>query len=214
MDTEIESLLQRVRTGTAGPDEARALERHLTSDSMIPEIRNRLAYNDHIKKHGDAGIHAHVDLNDFGSINKRYGDHVGDEAIVKAGKIIAQLGKKHGGRIVRSGGDEFKLWFLQPHHAENFSKDLHDHFALHDDIAGSHKLSASLGIGHTRERAESALLDAKKTLKQTSPDGTVHRTYPEGKSPTVIKSRLFEGAPEGWLTAEESVKRATAPNKP
>jgi GGDEF domain-containing protein len=208
MDPEIEQLLHRVRVGAAGPEDAKALERHLTSDSMIPEIRNKLAYNHHIQQHGNAGIHVHVDLNDFGLINKRFGDHVGDEAITKAGKAIAQIGKKWGGRVFRSGGDEFKLWFLQPHHAENFSKDLHKHLSLSDDIAGSHKLSACIGIGHTRERAEDALVGAKGELKTITPDGMVQRAHPEGKSPTVVKSHLIKGSPDGWMTAEESIQRA------
>lgn len=206
MDGEIEQLLQRVRSGRTTPDDALALEKHLTSDSMIPEVRNRLAYNHHIQKHDNAGIHAHVDLNDFGIINKRYGDHVGDQAITHAGKVIAELGKKHGGRVFRSGGDEFKLWFLEPHHAENFADELRESLSLHGAFAGDHQLSASVGIGHSRERAESALLEAKKEIKRDLPNGGALRSFAVGKAPTVIRSALFQGTPEGWKTGEDSIK--------
>lgn len=213
MDQEIQELLNRVRTGVTTPDDASALERHLTSDSMIPEIRNRLAYTHHIRQHDNSGVHVHVDLNDFGMINKRYGDHVGDEAIVNAGKIISHVGKKWGGRVFRSGGDEFKLWFLQPHHAENFSKELGEHLSLHDGVTGDHKLSASVGIGHSRQRAEDALVSAKSQIKSISKDGHVVRFHPEGQSPTVVKSNLIHGTPEGWKSAEESIKGANT-NQP
>ncbi len=208
MNKEIQDLLQRVRTGVTTPNDASELERHLTSDSMIPEIRNRLAYTHHLSQHANSGFHVHVDLNDFGLINKRFGDHVGDDVMVKAGKIIAHVGKKWGGRVFRSGGDEFKLWFLQPHHAEHFAKELGDHLSLHDGVTGDHKLSASVGIGHSRERAESALVGAKNELKTISRDGKVLRTHDEGQCPTVVKSNLIKGQPEGWKSAEESIKDA------
>lgn len=208
MQGEIQELLNRVRTGVATPEDAGALEKHLTSDSMVPGVRNRLAYNHHISQHDNAGIHVHVDLNDFGLINKRHGDHIGDHMITHAGKIIGELGKKYGGRVFRSGGDEFKLWFLQPHHAENFAKDLHDSFALHDSPVGDHRLSASVGIGHSRERAENALIIAKKNIKQETPDGRIVRIHPEGKAPTFVKSSLGMGQPEGWKSGEDSIAGA------
>src|ERR1035437_7513847 len=63
------------------PESAKYLAQRLFGDSMVPGVGNKLAYEDFVGRQKPGGVHVMVDGNDFGSINKRFGQSTGDEAI-------------------------------------------------------------------------------------------------------------------------------------
>jgi len=206
MKNPIDDILTRVRQGNTGESDATELEKLLLNDSMIPTLRNRLAYEHHIANHENSGVHCHLDLNSFGLLNKKYGDHQGDRVIKEAGKIIGEVGKRHGARVFRTGGDEFKLWFFQPHHAENFIKEVDKAFKASPHAPGGHAISAAIGLGHSRNLAEQAMIDAKGQLKTVNPDGSTTRFHEVGKEPTVAVTYMNAKAPDGWKDAESALR--------
>lgn len=180
---------------------------------MVPALRNKAAYNDFLKDHANAGTHVNLDLNDFGAINKFHGQETGDKAITDAGNIIADAAKKYAGRTFRVGGDEFRAHFLQPEHAQAFAADVKaamDNYSK-QLVGGTHRLAASIGIGHTPEHAEKALMGAKWTLGSEDPETGKRKNYHGvGQAPTVIGDALHEPKPQGWMPAEARVQQMKA----
>ncbi len=182
IDPALAAVLQRIRGQQAlRPEDADLLEHHLTSDSLVPGVRNRAAWNQHIRHHGNAGVYVHADLNDFGQVNKQHGEDAGDDAIKHFGTVPAA-------RVFRKGGDEFVAWLLRPEDAQGFTSTVQQNLAAHAQIP----LTASLGVGYGRLQAEDAMRSAK-AAKTESPA-------------THIVSRLTEVPPLGWKPAEENIK--------
>lgn len=207
MTPDLETLLRRIRHGERlKPEDADVLEHHLTMDTLIPGVRNRAAYQRHIRDYGNAGIHVHIDANDFGQINKIHGEETGDAALQSIGKAIYGAALPLAGRVFRRGGDEFTAWFLRPEDAQVFSTKVKH--ALDDlpPAGGTHKHAVSIGIGRSRRQAEDALLRAKAKLGAVNPDtGSREPNYEAGNAPTVIDSGLQEPHPHGWKSAEDRV---------
>ncbi|MFA7276617.1 MAG: GGDEF domain-containing protein [Pseudobdellovibrionaceae bacterium] len=75
----------------------------------------------HIRDHFDERSHAHpdsddvtllfIDLDDFGQLNKKYGDDVGDQALQLLGHVIRQNIRRDD-IAIRKGGDEFVLFIM------------------------------------------------------------------------------------------------------
>lgn len=179
-------------------DQANVVARHLFSDSMVPRMGNKMAYNDHLARHGNDGIHVHVDMNDFGQINKLHGEKKGDEAIKQFGNIASDVSRKFGGKSFRNGGDEFKMHFDRPEAAHGFARELRSQLEKQPKIGGTHNLAASIGIGHNPDHAEQALLRAKGQLGPMGPDGKRHNLHALGDAPTVIHSHLDQTPPTNW----------------
>ena len=91
VDPEVADLLQRIRSGQARPEDADRIERHLYQDTMVPGLRNKAAYYDHLKDYGNSGTHVAMDLNSLGKINKLHGETTGDQAIRDFGDIRTAL---------------------------------------------------------------------------------------------------------------------------
>lgn len=207
---DVEEILSRVRDGKTTADDARKLEAYFMNDSMVNGARNKLAYQDHIKKHGNAGVHANLDLNSFKVVNDLYGHSVGDDVIKGAGRVIADTGKKYGARVFRTGGDEFCLWFLHPNHAESFVNELKTNLEkLHHNLP-EYNISASIGLGHSAQRAEQALMQAKDKNRTVTPNGTYIRHVDPGKEQTLAVSLLHYPVPDGWKDAETSIREHKA----
>lgn len=207
MASDLEELLHRIRTGQISQDDHDTLERHLTFDSMVPGARNRAAYGIHLRHHGNAGYYVHLDLNDFGRINKEHGEDVGDQALRGAGAVITAAAKPRAGRVFRKGGDEFVAWFLRPEDAEMFAHDVKKGLDAHGRV-GSQALSASIGIGRGRQQAEAAQMRAKSTLYTTDPaTGVRIPNFVASNLPTVVHNALQEPAPGGWREAEDNIKQ-------
>lgn len=81
-------------------------------------IYNRRYYNDYIRSHCNAknrpvltGVL--IDMDNFKSINDRFGHDAGDEALIQFSSVLRKCVNKTG-FAVRYGGDEFILIFPQP----------------------------------------------------------------------------------------------------
>lgn len=198
MDPSLARALANVRAGTATKQDADLLARGMYTDTLIPKMGNKLAYNDFLSRNENQGIHVNADLNDFGQINKLHGDAMGDAAIKRFGEIASETSRMFGGKSFRSGGDEFKFWFHRPEHAHGFARELRARIEREPKVGGTHNLAASVGIGYNRGHAENALLDAKKQLGTTNVFGHRDNFHTTGNAPSVVQSKLHEPMPPGW----------------
>lgn len=210
VDPEVADLLQRIRSGQARSTDADAIERHLYQDTMVPGARNKSAYHDFLNDgHANSGVHASVDLNALGKINKLHTEIQGDRAIRDLGDVLHRTSAKYGGRLFRNGGDEFSLHFLEPEHAHRFARDfekeMDDYHKVHGAIGGTHRLGASIGIGYNREHAGQALITAKKKLYDQDEFGNRTPKHDFKDMPSSIHSALHESTPPGWKTAESAI---------
>lgn len=214
LDPELATALAATRK--AAPEAAKVLAKHMFLDTMIPRVGNKLAYQEFLKQHPNDGVHVHLDLNDFGQINKYHGDMLGDDAIKKFGNMAADVSRLMGGKMFRAGGDEFKAHFPTADQAHAFARELRTRMEAHPKIGGSphpsvakeimglnpnykgHNIAASIGIGYNPDHAESALLEAKKQLGPKDQFGHRQNLHKIGEAPTVIHSKMHEAAPEGW----------------
>ena len=210
VDPELGSKLKRLQDSGLH-EEADFFARRQAQDSMIPNMGNKLAYQALSTAHANDGIHVHVDLNDFGQINKYHGDAKGDEAIIRFGFLAQKISMAFDGKSMRSGGDEFKFWFPNTEAAFSFARELRTVLEKEGKIAGTHNLSASLGIGYNTVQAEKALLTAKAQLGPMGPDGKRTNIHPVGNAPTVVNSELNEGPPLGWKEGDGSEARSPVP---
>lgn len=208
MDKEIADLLQRIRTGQTRPEDADLLHEKFHQDTMVPSMRNKAAYQDHLENYGNSGIHVHADMNDFGQVNKLHGEPEGDKAITQFGQLAQPIAQKFGGRSFHNGGDEFKFWFLQPDHAHLFARELQskmDEWSASNRFGGTHRMAASLGIGFNRDHAEQALQVAKSRLGPKDMHGHRQNKHAQGEAPTEIHSLVTEEPPKSWKPAEQAI---------
>lgn len=214
MDPKLASALQNIRrAGLLG--DADTIARGLYTDTMVPKMGNKMAYQDFLNRNNNKGIHVHVDMNDFGQINKRHGEKMGDEAIKKFGSIASEVSRMIGGKSFRNGGDEFKFWFHTPDQAHSFARELRERLNKHPKIGGTHNLAASVGIGFNPDHAENALLNAKKQLGPTDPKtGKRQNLHSVGNAPSVIHSAVHEEPPQGWVPSKghDIISKPKMPN--
>ena len=189
LDPALAAVLQRMRSGKAPrPEDAQLLEHHLTTDAMVPGVRNRAAWQEHAKHHSNDGVYLHADINDFGAVNKTFGEDTGDDVITHFGSVLRDAGQKHAARTFRRGGDEFVQWYLDPEHAKTAAAEIQQKLK-----ESPHPVTASLGLGYGRHQAETAMRAAKGKKNAEAPE-------------TIIHSVLDASPPIGWRQAEEGVK--------
>jgi GGDEF domain-containing protein len=195
-----------VKAGHIKPEHADAIRRGLFTDRLTGgKVGNFAAYEDHLeglKNQKDQGVHVHMDANDFGSINKLHGKMVGDEAIrqlvgAQREAIDKHVGRKHA-KLFRVGGDETVAHFKTKEHAAAFLRGVRENLDAKVPVGGTHRLSLSVGMGHTPEHAEQALINAKTEKKrqnyQVGQAGhRAHSLLPghEGPVPMGVDRRLF-----------------------
>jgi GGDEF domain-containing protein len=199
MDPALAQALANIRAGKGTASDANVVARGMYTDTMVPKMGNKLAYNDHLARHANDGYHVHVDMNDFGQINKFHGEKVGDQAIKSFGNAASEVSRLFGGKAYRNGGDEFKFWFHKPEAAHGFARELRSRLEKMPKAGGTHNLAASIGIGYNPDHAEGALLHAKHQLGTTDPNtGKRVNMHKVGNAPTVIHSLTHEAPPAGW----------------
>lgn len=164
----LKALNQGVKSGQIHPDHLRAVQKEIYSDSMVPGVGNKKAYNDFLSRN-PKGVFVHVDGNSFGQINKKYGFEAGNGAIKAYGDAMrnamdATVGRSKG-KVHRAGGDEFMAYVPSHEDALHFAIALRQKLSEIPAIGGKHQLSASVGIGHSPQHAEKALIAAKTTTK-------------------------------------------------
>lgn len=135
-------------------------------DPMCAQYRfgNRLAL-DEFKKTARPGVNVFIDLNNFKSFNDELSHQHGDAAIVEAAGAISRAidktatsasAKKH-----RAGGDEFHVYFENEEHVPMFLRELRSELENLVPIAGTHRITMSVGIGTDVEQADKAQTLAK-----------------------------------------------------
>lgn len=209
MDPSLSEALRAFRA-TGMTEHANTIARHLFSDSMVPKMGNKLAYQEHLSRHGNEGTHVHVDLADFGQINKLHGEQTGDQAIKDFGNTASDVSRMFGGKAFRNGGDEFKFWFDKPEAAHAFARELRTRVEKLPPAGGTHNIAATIGIGHNPQHAEGALINAKSQLGPMV-GGKRQNLHAVGKAPTIIHSLAHEPTPEGWKPGKGVSERGTAP---
>lgn len=157
-----------VKEGHLHPDHLKALQREVFTDSMVPGVGNKKAYAD-FRSRPQKGVYVHMDGNDFGQINKIHGFETGNKAISAFGNAMRNAMDETVGRgkgkLHRAGGDEFMAFVPSHEDAAHFASKLREHLDAVPAIGGTHKLSVSMGIGHTPDYAEHALISAKGAKK-------------------------------------------------
>lgn len=174
IEPELAAALGQVRSavqaGHVHPNVFKQLSRSLFTDTLLPMMGNRKAYQDFMARPRE-GVHIHMDGNSFGSINKAHGHEVGNQAIIAMGKALRaaldeSVGRKNG-KLFRTGGDEFIAHVPSPDHAAMFSRNLRTKLEAIPAVRGTHQLSMSVGYGNHPEHAEEALKIAKTAKKAT-----------------------------------------------
>jgi len=163
VEPELAQHLSAIRASS--PDSARFLAKRLFTDSMVQGIGNKLAYEDFLSRKRD-GVHVMVDGNDFGHINKKWGQSVGDESIKAMGGALSRASRANKGKLFRVGGDEFRLHFDTPEQAYAFARHARQELEALPPVRGEHFHSVSIGFGHNPEHAEQALIHAKQAKQR------------------------------------------------
>jgi len=157
-------LRNAVSAGAVHPDVLRTLNRHVFVDTLVPGVGNKRAYHDLLSRPRE-GFWVSIDGNDHSVVNKWHGFAEGDNAIKILGGHIRSamdesVGRKHG-KLVRPGGDEFVAHVPTLAHATSFMRNLREKLEQQPKLMGNFGFSVSAGIGHTRDHAEGALMQAK-----------------------------------------------------
>lgn len=179
------SIRNAVKEGHISPEHFRAITGHIFKDTMIPSMGNKKSYHDFMTR-PRPGVHVHIDLNDFGKINKIHGFEAGDEAIKHAGNAVRSaidesVGKANA-KSFRIGGDEFRVHVPTYQHAVALSRTLKNKWDAIAPVKGTHNISGSIGIGESPDQAESSLIQAK--------GAKVKQAYPEGQAQTHAHSLI------------------------
>ncbi len=164
-DEDLFGVLQHLKDlaarGHIDPQQIDVLHRALYGDQLLGHtIGNKRAYADFLSRPKE-GVHVMMDANDFKSINDELGHGVGDKALRAMGDVIRgaldeTVGREHG-KAFRFGGDEFAAHVPTYEHAAAFARALRARLEAVPPLGGTHRLSMSMGIGHTPEAADYAL---------------------------------------------------------
>jgi GGDEF domain-containing protein len=200
-------LREATKSGGLDPKVLQTLTSEIFTDKMIPGLGNKKAYEDFMTRPKE-GVHIRLDGNDFGSINKLHGFETGNAAITSMGGALRQamdeaVGSKHG-KAFRIGGDEFHAFVPDYESAARFARHLRGKLESIPEIGGTHKLSFSIGLGHTPEHAEQAMIKAKGAKKTAG--------YASGMAKTHVHS-LVPGR-EGAVPVDTKAMEDLKPPKP
>lgn len=92
-------------------------------DPLIGEVGSKKAYLDLINSGKHKGkVWAAVDLNHFKQVNENWGHDFGDDVIRTAGQTLHHAARSFGGKVYRTGGDEFRIAFDKPEDAMAFTR--------------------------------------------------------------------------------------------
>jgi diguanylate cyclase (GGDEF)-like protein len=160
----LHALKPLVAAGHLDPEHAATIHRAIYADPMLGDVGNKRAYKDFLSRPRE-GVHVMMDANRFKGINDELGHDTGDKAITHMGVAMRQaldetVGREHA-KIFRVGGDEFAAHLPTYEHAAQFGRALRSRLEAVPALGGTHRLSVSMGIGHTPQHADKALYHAK-----------------------------------------------------
>lgn len=150
------------------PESAKYLAQRMFGDTMVPGVGNKLAYEDFASRPKEGGVHVMIDANDFGRVNKEWGQSTGDDAIKAMGGALSRASRANRGKLFRVGGDEFRAYFETPEQAHSFSRHARRELEELPPVKGVHHHSVSLGLAQTPAEAEQALIAAKGAKKSAA----------------------------------------------
>lgn len=147
----------------------------LSETDELTGLANRRAFSNRLDQIQQQANHTYclilIDLNDFKSLNDRFGHLVGDKALKHFARLLLDCARRGGDVIARLGGDEFSLLLPDTSvaHAEALAEVIRRKVASSPMIMqeGSITLSASIGVAanSSEERANSnrlfSLADAR-----------------------------------------------------
>lgn len=190
LEQALQGLREAVKAGHIDPKVLKALTGEIFTDSMVKRMGNKKAYADFLSR-PKQGVHIRMDGNDFGQINKTHGFETGNQAIAAMGNAIREAmdettGAKQG-KTFRIGGDEFHAFVPSHEHAALFARSVRNKLEQVPAVGGTHNLSLSIGMGHTPDHAELAMINAKGAKKAAG--------YQPGQAKTHAASQVpgFEG---------------------
>jgi len=163
------------------------LNKMLHEDTLVPGVGNKAAAGHFLTKQ-KPGVYVSMDGNDFGKVNKAFGQHVGDQAITAMGGALRSASDEATpgvGKVFRNGGDEFVAHFPSHEHAAKFMRSVHQKLQDVPAIGGAHKLSFSFGFGTDLHQANHALLAAKQQKVHPT---TGQALYGVGQTPNMAHS--------------------------
>lgn len=147
------------------PESADFLARRMFTDTLVPEVGNKLAWDDFQSRPRKGGVHVMIDGNSLGPLNKIHGQSAGDTAIRAMFGALSKSSRVFRGKIFRVGGDEGRAYFEKPEHAYAFAREVRKQLEAIPPIKGQHHLSVSIGFASSPEEAEQALIHAKNAKK-------------------------------------------------
>lgn len=216
------AMREAVKAGHMHPDHLKTLQREVFTDSMVPGVGNKKAYADFLSR-PKKGVYIHMDGNDFGSINKIHGFETGNKAIKAFGNAMRSamdetVGRSTG-KLHRAGGDEFMAFVPSHEEAAHFAAKLREKLDAVPAIGGTHKLSVSMGLGHTPDHAEHALISAKgaKKASKAAPGQAksfAHSNVPGFEGPIPVSPDQLPLVAPPKVEAEAAPTPAPAPEKP
>jgi GGDEF domain-containing protein len=179
------------------PDSAKFVAQRMFGDTMVQGVGNKLAYADFAGRTRPGGVHVMVDGNDFGAINKQWGQSTGDDAIKAMGGALSRASRANRGKLFRVGGDEFRAHFDTPEQAHAFSRHARKELEALPPVQGVHHHSVSIGIAADPHGAEHALIAAKNAKKAAgyAPGHALthaHSLLPGAAGPVPVVPRMPE----------------------
>jgi hypothetical protein len=134
-EKSFESLVKAEATPTMHP---RALEAHVN-----PKIGTQFAYKNHTP---EGGIHVYVNLHDIGHVKKAHGYPAASGMVRAAAQTLVDHAK--GGKVFHVRGDRFAVHMPDTVKAFEFVRNVTDALKELPPVGGTHRHSASMGMGH------------------------------------------------------------------
>lgn len=198
-----------VESGHLPKEHFDSIRKELYQDEMTP-LGNKRAFHEHLAGGPRPGVYMLGDLNGLKAMNDAAGHDAGDSAIKSTGHAIrnainATVGSGNA-KAWRIGGDEFGIHAASYEHAGQILRHLRGELEKVPAIAGTHKLSMSVGLGPDHLVADQALYHAKnqkqakivelggnphdRAGKIQAPDALyVHSLHPGFEGPVPVQSQ-------------------------
>jgi GGDEF domain-containing protein len=173
------------------------LPKHVFKDLTIPDMGNLHSFSFFDKQYQNSGVYIILDSNDFGSINEDNGYKIGDEAIKSLMGCISQVSSELGLKAFRMAGAQALVHAPSSDKAVLFCDKVQKAIKSLPLVNGKHKMSVSIGMGYSKERAENALKISKEKLCQW--EGRIQqRINQPGAEENVFHSLLNETPNQTW----------------
>ena len=200
-NAETQRLLDGIDESGLSPEWCKAFRKQLFTDKSVPEVGNKLAYDDFIHQGPPAGVHIRINGNDFGGINGDLGHEHGNKAVSHLGRAVrdsmdsvlpsATDGLHNAWRL---GGDEFHAHLPDMAAAARFAHGLRSRLEAIPPLNGEHALSVSMGFGSHQDQAHRAMLLAKGAKRDANyrpgfAQTHAHSMVPGHEGPVPVQDR-------------------------